>query len=309
MSCVICISTGGAGTRVGRRFHEILACEHGLDEEVSGRSGNCGSCKGDLKAGVPVFFHEETDTSKYHARAVFADLNDATFSRCSQTGLHLFSPDNFISAAGQRFIGGGSYASSKAGGYESGLANELNERIRHEAECCDVLHGFKIFHSVAGGAGSGLTSLALEHVRDVYPAAMLTTHSLFPPGGDASGDTVLAPYNTLLSVADMQEAVDFTVCYDTRTIVEHSSSPNIPPFSSTFNPKTSNLQPSFAHVDSFERSNTLCASVASDMTCTMKFPPGPTTDLRKFALNLVPFPRIKFLQPSSTLPMSWMDQR
>lgn len=48
------------------------------------------------------------------------------------------------------------------------LSAALFTAIRKEADLCNNLEGFFIFHSMGGGTGSGFTSLLMEHLTAEY---------------------------------------------------------------------------------------------------------------------------------------------
>jgi tubulin gamma len=75
-----------------------------------------------------------------------------------------------------------------------------------------ILKGFFLCHSIAGGTGSGLGSLLLEHLNDRYPKKLLNTFSVFPNTEEVS-DVVVQPYNSVLSMSRLTEYADSTVNY------------------------------------------------------------------------------------------------
>jgi len=48
------------------------------------------------------------------------------------------------------------------------MIDKALDRVRKVAEQCDTLQGFLVFHSVAGGTGSGFSSLLLERLLADY---------------------------------------------------------------------------------------------------------------------------------------------
>lgn len=51
---------------------------------------------------------------------------------------------------------------------------------RKEAEDCECLQGFQVVHSLGGGTGSGLGSLLISKLREEYPDAVASSHSIIP---------------------------------------------------------------------------------------------------------------------------------
>ncbi|GIQ91419.1 gamma tubulin, partial [Kipferlia bialata] len=88
------------------------------------------------------------------------------------------------------------------------------EMIDREAEGCDSLEGFTLLHSIAGGTGSGLGSYLLERISDRYPKKLIQTYSVFPNVATGSSDTVVQPYNSLLTLQRLTLNADSTVVLD-----------------------------------------------------------------------------------------------
>ncbi|KAE8727692.1 Tubulin beta-1 chain [Hibiscus syriacus] len=146
--------------------------------------------------------------------------------------------------------------------------------VRKEAENCDCLQGFQVCHSLGGGTGSGMGTLLISKIREEYPDRMMLTFSVFP--SPKVSDTVVEPYNATLSVHQLVEnayecmVLDNEALYDIcfRTL------------------KLSN--PSFGDL------NHLISATMSGVTCCLRFPGQLNSDLRKLAVNLIPFPRLHF---------------
>lgn len=62
------------------------------------------------------------------------------------------------------------------------------ESLRKEIERSDFFLGMVMFHSLAGGTGSGLGSRLLETYRDEYGKSYLVSASVWP---NSSGETPL----------------------------------------------------------------------------------------------------------------------
>lgn len=80
----------------------------------------------------------------------------------------------------------------------------LNDRVR--------VQGFMLLHSIAGGTGSGLGSYLLERLNDRYPKKLIQTYSVFPDAD--SGDVVVQPYNSLLSLKRLTNHADSVIVLD-----------------------------------------------------------------------------------------------
>merc|ERR1712226_199253 len=143
-----------------------------------------------------------------------------------------------------------------------------------EMEQSDSPQGFRIFHSLGGGTGSGMGTLLLLKVRDAYPDRITTTYSVFP--SPKVSDTVVEPYNAVLSSHQLLENSDETFIVDNEAL--YNISHNVLKDKS---PKYSDL-------------NYLIAQATCGITCSLRFPGKLNGDLRKLGVNLVPFPRLHF---------------
>lgn len=145
--------------------------------------------------------------------------------------------------------------------------------IRKEAEACECLQGFQVAHSLGGGTGSGLGTLLISKIREEYPDRMISTFSVFP---SKISDTVVEPYNATLSIHQLIENSDAVFCIDNQALNDICT-------------KTLKLKS-----PSFNDMNSLVSTVMSGVTCCLRFPGQLNSDLRKLAVNLVPFPRLHF---------------
>lgn len=85
----------------------------------------------------------------------------------------------------------------------------------------DTFDSLLMMHSVGGGTGSGLGSLLMERLRDVYPSHYLTTCSILPFG---RGETPLQHYNTTLTLAHLQHFSDAVLLFHNDTVLDLLSS-------------------------------------------------------------------------------------
>jgi hypothetical protein len=85
--------------------------------------------------------------------------------------------------------------------------------VRHEGNGDgDILQGFMLMHSIAGGTGSGLGSFLLERLNDKFPKKLVQTYSVFPNAQE--GDVVVQPYNALLTLKRLANHADSVVVLD-----------------------------------------------------------------------------------------------
>lgn len=69
---------------------------------------------------------------------------------------------------------------------------------------------------VGGGTGSGLGSLLLGKLREEYPDRIVCTFSIIP--SPKVSDTVVEPYNTVMSIHHLVENTDETYMIDNEAL-------------------------------------------------------------------------------------------
>ncbi|XP_032003674.1 tubulin beta-8 chain-like isoform X2 [Hylobates moloch] len=142
---------------------------------------------------------------------------------------------------------------------------------------CDCLQGFQLTHSLGGGTGSGMGTLLLSKIREEYPDRMINTFSVLP--SPKVSDTVVEPYNAVFSVQQLIENADETFCIDNEALYDICS-------------RTLKLPtPTYGDL------NHLVSATMSGVTTCLRFPGQLNADLRKLAVNMVPFPRLHFFMP------------
>lgn len=191
------------------------------------------------------------------------DLEPATMDsiRSSAYG-KIFRPDNFIHAQSGA---GNSWAK---GYYTEGaeLVESIMDVVRKEAESTDCLQGFQLAHSLGGGTGSGLGSLLLSKIREEYPDRILSTYSVVP--SPKVSDTVVEPYNAVLSVHQLVENCDATFCIDNEALYDICF-------------RTLKLaNPGYGDL------NQLVSAVMSGVSTSLRFPGQLNSDLRKLFVNM-----------------------
>jgi len=116
--------------------------------------------------------------------------------------------------------------------------------------------------------------LLISKIREEYPDRMLCTFSVMP--SPKVSNTVVEPYNATLSIHQLIENADQVVCLDNEALHDICQ-------------KSLKLP-----IPSYSDLNKLIATVMSDFSCSLRFPGSLNSDLRKLAVNLVPFPRLHF---------------
>lgn len=107
------------------------------------------------------------------------------------------------------------------------LIDPIMDVLRRQAENTDSFQGFQVLHcpsplvyieivltsaALGGGTGSGLGALLLGKIREEYPDRMLATFSIFP--SPKVSNTVVEPYNAILSTHNLVENSNITCCID-----------------------------------------------------------------------------------------------
>jgi len=114
----------------------------------------------------------------------------------------------------------------------------------------------------------------MSKIREEHPDRMMCTFSVVP--SPKVSDTVVEPYNATLSVHQLVENSDEVFCIDNEALYDICF-------------RTLKLTtPTYGDL------NHLVSSVMSGITCCLRFPGQLNSDLRKLAVNLVPFPRLHF---------------
>ncbi|ELR24200.1 tubulin beta chain, putative [Acanthamoeba castellanii str. Neff] len=262
---IIHIQAGQCGNQIGKKFWEVIADEHGID----GTGKYIGDDPLQLDR-INVYFTEASG-GNYVPRAVLVDLEPGTMDAI-RSGVHgkLFRPDNFVfgqSGAGNNWA---------KGHYTEGaeLVDSVLDVVRKEAENSDLLQGFQVCHSLGGGTGSGMGTLLISKIREEFPDRMMCTFSVMP--SPKVSDTVVEPYNATLSVHQLVENADQVMCIDNEALYDICFRTL-----KLSNPNYSDL-------------NHLVSQVMSGVTASLRFPGQLNSDLRKLAVNLIPFPRLHF---------------
>jgi tubulin beta len=262
---IVAIQAGQCGNQIGAKFWEVVSDEHGIDPTGT----YCGDSDLQLER-INVYYNEATG-GRYVPRAVLMDLEPGTMDsvRAGPFG-QLFRPDNFIhgqSGAGNNWAKG--HLTEGAA-----LIDSVLDLTRKEAEGCDCLQGFTMSHSLGGGTGSGMGSLLLDKLSEEYPDRIRCTYSVFP--SPKVSDTVVEPYNATLAIKHLVESTDESLLLDNEALYDICF-------------RTLKLTtPTYGDL------NHLVAAIMCGSTCCMRFPGQLNCDLRKMAVNMVPFPRLHF---------------
>eukprot|EP01126_Amoeba_proteus_P051207 TRINITY_DN6103_c0_g1_i6.p1 TRINITY_DN6103_c0_g1~~TRINITY_DN6103_c0_g1_i6.p1 ORF type:complete len:402 (-),score=46.41 TRINITY_DN6103_c0_g1_i6:379-1584(-) len=262
---IIHVQVGQCGNQIGGKFWEELCNEHSISSDGSSNGSK------DVELARSDVYFTEVQNGRYVPRAVLVDLEPGTMDalRSGPCG-GLFRPDNYVygvNSAGNSFAKGHYTEGSE-------IVDQVLDVIRREAEQADCLQGFQITHSLGGGTGSGLGTLILAKICEDYPDRMMSTFSVMP--SPKVSDAVVEPYNAVLSLHQLIENAEQTFCIDNDALYDictHTLKLK--------DPRHSDL-------------NALISRVMSGVTCGLRFSGQLNSDLRKMAVNLVPFPRLHF---------------
>jgi len=262
---IIHVQCGQCGNQVGAKFWEVVSEEHGIDATGSYHGDS------DLQLERINVYYNEVSGNRFVPRGLLVDLEPGVMDAIKASPLGtLFRPDNFIHAQSGA---GNNWAK---GHYTEGaeLVESVIDVVRKEAENCDCLQGFQICHSLGGGTGSGLGTLLISKIREEFPDRMMCTFSVMP--SPKVSDTVVEPYNATLSIHQLVENSDEVMCIDNEALYDICF-------------RTLKLTtPSYGDL------NHLVSVVMSGITACLRFPGQLNSDLRKLAVNLIPFPRLHF---------------
>uniref|UniRef100_A0A1B6CT75 Tubulin beta chain n=1 Tax=Clastoptera arizonana TaxID=38151 RepID=A0A1B6CT75_9HEMI len=204
---IVHIQAGQCGNQIGSKFWEVISDEHGIypTGEFRGES--------ELQLQRINVYYNEARGGRYYPRSIMVDLEPGTLDsvRSGPYG-QIFRPDNFV------FGTGGAANNWAKGHYTEGaeLADTVLEIARKEAESCDCLQGFQLVHSIGGGTGSGMGTLLLQKISEEYPDRIISTFSVLP--SPKVSDTVVEPYNALLSIHYLVESTTETYCIDNEAL-------------------------------------------------------------------------------------------
>ncbi|MDP2435088.1 MAG: tubulin beta chain [archaeon] len=242
-----------------------MIAEHAIDAK-----GHYSGSNPQEIARADVYFQEQ-GSNRYVPRAINVDLEPGVIDSVKASPIGgLFSPNNMV------FGQNGAGNNWAKGHYTEGaeLVDNVMEVLRREVEAADKLQGFQMLHSLGGGTGSGLGTLLVSKIKEEYPEKIMMAFSVVP--SPKVSDVIVEPYNATLSLHQLIENTEEVVCIDNEALYDICF-------------RTLKLpSPSYSDL------NKLVAKVMSGATSGFRFPGLLNSDLRKLAVNLVPFPRLHF---------------
>ncbi|RKP29059.1 tubulin-domain-containing protein [Metschnikowia bicuspidata] len=244
------------------------------------------SLKAQRRDQTGVFF-SSNEENRYTPRSILIDLEPSVICK-SVAAMPMFNTRNVHlsdngSGAANNWQSGHKYAARHE--------DELVTLIDRELDKCDNLLTFQLFHSVAGGTGSGVGSYLLELLDDRYGSKKLvTTFSIFP-SNERTSDVVVQPYNTVLTLQRLIDHSNATFVFDNDSLGRLDSTF----FSGHDASRTS----------AFEGENRLISYIACGMSNPLRFPSYIYSSYESLLATLVPTPDLKFLS-SAIAPFSYI---
>lgn len=261
---------------MGLQYWNQLASEHGILPDGSALPYPESS---GTRTDRPELFFTLSDTNKFTPRSVLIDLEPSVITKAT-AALPMFNPRNIHLSEN-----GSGAANNWQHGYSYGLQHQedLIDLIDREVDKCENLSTFQLFHSVAGGTGSGVGSLLLELLNDRYGSKKMINTFLVFPSNEKTSDVVVQPYNTILT---LKRLIDYS---DATFVFENDSLNSIE--NSILGFKNHNLSKSAA----FEGTNKLISHVCATISNPLRFPSYMYSSNESIVSTLVPTPQLKFL--------------
>eukprot|EP00347_Sterkiella_histriomuscorum_P020546 403337394 len=160
MKEILSLGIGGFGVNSLDLINQDLAEDHfiGMDGMIN---------KDDTQNNhYPETYFQEMSNGKYCARSLLIDGDDMAIDNIrSGDSANLYMLDNY------------SYSNIQSGGLfskgfysiDSDFIETVKEKVRKQIEICDKFLGFQFHYSLGGGIGSGLGSLIVDQLKEIYP--------------------------------------------------------------------------------------------------------------------------------------------
>ncbi|XP_065068477.1 tubulin delta chain-like [Rhopilema esculentum] len=203
---VVTIQLGQCGNQIGFDLFKLIAFDASL---TSRKSGLLVTSNDDYQDEVVERFFEESDNKNQKAdltaRAVLVDTEPKVINQCilgsEKYGGWSFSRNNTF----HKKQGSGNNWAQGYERYGKEVAHEIIDLTRKEVEKCDLLGGFLVIMSLAGGTGSGLGTYFTHCLKDEFEDSCVVNNVIWPY---SSGEVILQNYNTVLSLAHLYESSD-----------------------------------------------------------------------------------------------------
>eukprot|EP01084_Bolivina_argentea_P116497 206974_1 len=274
---IIHVSVGKCGNKIGNEFWQMLCTEHNIPLNDECKVTPTDSNK------LHVYFNEEKNNKQYRARSCIVDLEPETIDNIKASNIaSLYNPNNMLCGSKSDTYNP-YYAWPTARGDGHDLQNEMLNIIRKEIESCECIQGFQMTHSFAGCTGGGVGSAILMKLRDAFPDKILSSFSVFPGNmGTTYKMSEIDAYFASLTTYELLNNCDITFMFDNSALYNICCN--------TLKLK----EPSYTDM------NWLIATAMSSITAPFRCKTSNSlnNNMRKMAINLIPFPNLHFLSTS-----------
>jgi tubulin beta len=101
-------------------------------------------------------------------------------------------------------------------------AEKTIEAVRKQLEKCDQIDCLQLFHALGGGTGSGFGALLSTKLREEFPTITMSSVAVLPSD---QPETVVEPYNAILSLFQLVNNCDLVMCVDNMRLRDLCYSP------------------------------------------------------------------------------------
>ncbi|CAK92911.1 unnamed protein product (macronuclear) [Paramecium tetraurelia] len=272
---------GQAGIQIGNTAWELLCLEHGIQPDGSAPSSQ----------NLQVLF-SESQTKANVPRAAFFDDDPLTINSLNRGPLKKVLNQNLIKLF--KDDASSIWASKKITQYDEKdrSSRAADEIVRKMLEAADAASAIIIYHSLAGGFGSGFTCKLLQLLNDETAKTTKLTVSVFPSTKQDQLFTqpIVEPYNTILTLPTLSELSDFNILYDNAAMYKVCQN------------QLDFETPNFSHL------NYMIAQTISSISQSIRFRGTKLVDFNDMRTNLITTPKQQFLWTSYS-PFIYTDQQ
>jgi len=283
------VQVGQCGNQIGCRMWDMVLREHAALFQSKKNQAP------ELLYDDPLstFFKWDTESKgsslpDIKARAILVDMEEGVLGSLLKGELgNLFNKDHQfisdVSGAGNNWAHGHEV-------YGPQYHDEILEKMRREVEICDSIQSFFLLHSLGGGTGSGLGSYITKVLHDEFPDIYTFTTCVFPSKDD---DVITSPYNSILSLNELSQYSDCVLPIENQALFDMCK------FVNSLEKKKDMVRTlATEETKPFDQMNDIAATMLSNLTSSMRFEGSLNVDLNEITMNLVPYPRLKFLLSS-----------
>lgn len=263
----ITIQIGKCGIQLGHEFWKQIASEHFIDPN------GLNFFKKPLKRKETLSsFFRERSRGVLTPRTILFDLEPREIQNLKNGNYVKFYQD--IDTISMTEGSGNNWSNGYIRALE--INQKIEETFRKNAENCDSLGSFNIFHSIIGGTGSGSTCVILEILRENFPGKIINCYSVIPNQTEQS-DIVVHPYNSVLSMRWLYYYADCVTLFENESLSKILQNEN----------KSSHIN--------YNNLNLIGAKIISACTQPMRFSEYTETNFEGTISSLIPIPNFHFL--------------